>query len=291
MANSLRNGWQLTKASGRLLMQEKALLVFPLLSGAACFAVMMSFVIPVLVLSGVLEGRYDVDRAATGAQALHYVLLLLFYFANYFIITFFNAALSACVIDHLRGGHPSVKSGLTVAASRLPQIVGWAALAATVGVILRSIAERSGLLGRIVISLMGAAWTITTYFVTPVLVAEQLGPIEATRRSLDLVRNAWGTAVVSNASVSLLVLLFTLLSLSSAAVGIATFAASDTASTFAVLALVGGLLFIFTALTLISLVSSTLRSIQAAVLYEFAANGAVPTGFDRQLLLSAFRAK
>ena len=292
MANSWSNGWNLAKQSGRLLMAEKSLVVFPLLSGAACVAVMLSFLTPLLLLSGVMDNPDALARKFEDSTVLNMALLFAFYFVNFFIITFFNAALSACVIDHLRGGKPTVQTGLRVAASRLSQIVGWAALAATVGMILRTIAERSGLLGRIVISLMGAAWSVTTFFVTPVLVAEQLGPIEATRRSLHLMRESWGTAVVSNASINFVTFLLALAAWIPAVVGIVAFgAAADTSSTGAILALAGGVGFSLVALVVLSLVVSTIRSIQTAVLYEYAANGRTPDGFDPELLQNAFRPK
>lgn len=291
MSNSWSNGWQLARQSVRLLGQEKSLLIFPLLSTAACIAVLASFLVPVLIVAGVFDGDLSALERFGETPGIDLLVMFAFYFVNFFIITFFNAALSACVIDHLRGGRPTVRSGFAVASSRLPQIVGWAALAATVGVILRSIAERSGLLGRIVIGLLGAAWSVTTFFVTPVLVAEQLGPVEATRRSLQLMKDNWGTTVVSNASISFAVFVAVLLAQVPAWLGITYVLQTDRHGAGSILAVATGVSFTLIALLLIGLVSSTIRSIQTAVLYEFAAHGRAPEGFDPQLLAGAFRQK
>src|SRR5438128_2315901 len=132
----------LAKQSWRLLAADLSLLVFPLLSGIACFAVLLSFVMPVV--------WSDSYRDLLGNRALGYGLMFAFYFLCYFAITFFNAALAACVIEHFRGGQPTVMFGLHAAAARLPQIVAWAALAATVGFILRLIEERVRLVGRLI---------------------------------------------------------------------------------------------------------------------------------------------
>jgi len=58
----------------------------------------------------------------------------------------------------------------------LPQIAGWALLSATVGLILRVIEDRSEKIGRIVAGLLGVAWTVASFMVVPVLVAERKGP-------------------------------------------------------------------------------------------------------------------
>ena len=75
-------------------------------------------------------------------KILGYVILFAYYVASYFVIIFFNSALVACAIIRFQGGDPTLKDGLAAAAARLPQILGWAIFAATVGMILRSIESR-----------------------------------------------------------------------------------------------------------------------------------------------------
>src|SRR5215212_10751368 len=55
--------------------------------------------------------------------------------------------------------------------------------------------------GRIVISLIGFAWNIATYLVVPVLAAEDIGPIDAVKRSTQLLKRTWGEQLVGNAGV------------------------------------------------------------------------------------------
>jgi len=71
--------------------------------------------------------------------------------------------------------------GLQMANKRLPQIFGWAVLAATVGMILNMIEEKSEFIGRLVASILGGLWTVATYLVVPTL--EQIN-IETIRRLL-----------------------------------------------------------------------------------------------------------
>src|SRR5438477_2566899 len=200
----IRNGWTLATQSFRVLMLDKSLLVFPLLSGIASFLVLASFI-------GGVWASGLVDRKEAMNDATAWVLLFGYYFANYFVIVFFNSALVACAMIRFRGGSPTLAAGLRAARERLAQIVAWAFFAASVGVLLRMIEERVGFIGKIVIAVLGTAWTIATYFVVAVLVVEKLGPLDAARRSAKIVKQAWGESLVSNAGIGLVSLLLTLL--------------------------------------------------------------------------------
>src|SRR5207302_2509142 len=68
----------------------------------------------------------------------------------------------------------------------------WALLAATVGIILRIVEGRLSWLGRLIVRLVGAAWSLAAYFVVPVLAFEDLGPVDALKRSAHLFRENWG---------------------------------------------------------------------------------------------------
>ena len=48
--------------------------------------------------------------------------------------------------------------------------------------IIQAIEERFGILGRIIASLIGAAWNVVTFLTVPIIVFEDLGPIAALKR-------------------------------------------------------------------------------------------------------------
>src|SRR4029077_15523716 len=100
----------------------------------------------------------------------------------------------------LRGGATAWRDGLSGARARLPQILGWALLTATVGTILKQIENRVPLAGKIVVSLVGMAWAVVTFMVVPILAAEKLGPFAAVKRSAGLLRKTWGEALVGQVS-------------------------------------------------------------------------------------------
>ena len=65
-------------------------------------------------------------------------------------------------------------------------------MAATVGLIFRLLEENLGKIGQIIAALAGVAWSITTFFVVPVLAYENLTPIAAFKRSAQIMKEKWG---------------------------------------------------------------------------------------------------
>jgi hypothetical protein len=275
----MANGWELAKESLRVLRLDKELLVFPLVSGISCILVLASFAIPLWnsPFANVIfnEGEIPNDPVA-------YLILFLFYLVNYFVIVFFNSGLVACAIIRFKGGDPTVGDGFRAAMNRLPQIFAWAVVSATVGLILRVIESRSERAGQFAAALLGAAWSLATYFVVPVLVVEQAGPLEATKRSLSIIRRTWGESLAANFSVGLIFFLASLIGFIPLILGIMLLVNSQVV--LGTILLFSGIL----SLIAISLVSSAVNSILIAGLYLFAAEGSVPQSFDNNLLRNAF---
>lgn len=279
MFGRLSKGWEISKQSFRVLKLDKELLVFPFFSGVACLMVVASFAVP---LWGNEEVTVLLNDRQPPESPMAYVLLFAFYFANYFVVVFFNSALVACAIIRFRGGDPTVGDGLRAAMSRLPQIVGWALVAATVGVILRVIESRSEKAGRFVAGLLGMAWSAATYFVVPVLVIERTGPVEAVKRSFAVLRQTWGEALGANFGTGLIVFLLNLAACLPLIVGIVIGNQ---------VAVVTGIVITVMLIFVITLVSAAVNAISIGALYLYAAEGSVPEHFDDQLLRDAFVAR
>ena len=80
-------------------------------------------------------------------------------------------------------------------------------VASSVGMILRMIEERVGIIGRIITALIGMAWTVTSFLVIPIMVVDKRGPIEALKESAHLLRKTWGEQLISNFSFGLIFIL------------------------------------------------------------------------------------
>jgi hypothetical protein len=193
--------WSLMGECWEVLRQEKALLLFPLISGTCCLLLLASFAIPVFVTGAWHPPGRDAEPLR---QAAYYGTIFGFYVANYFIITFFNAAVVACTAIRLGGGAPTLGDGLRAASSRLPAIAGWALVSATVGLLLQLVEDRSDKIGRFVAGLLGMAWTVVSFLAVPILVIENKGPIAALQGSTSLLKKTWGEQLSGNFSFRLI---------------------------------------------------------------------------------------
>lgn len=282
MFQRLSNSWSLVKASAGVLSADKELMVFPAISALLSLVVLITFAVPT-VLAGILD---TATWGENGFPIAGYVIAFLFYVVQYFVIFFCNTALVGAALIRLRGGDPTVKDGFNVAMSRLGPIMGYALISATVGVILRAISERSGFIGRLVVSLVGLAWNLATFLVVPVLAAENIGPMDAVKKSSEYLRKTWGEQIVGNAGMGAV---FGLLGFGTAMMGLALFIAAAMTQSGVLMAVVG--VGVLVALMVLALVSSTLSGIYAAALYRYAAEGDAGSFFSTDLVQGAFQRK
>jgi len=269
--------FSLMGASWRVLKKDKELLLFPILSGLCCVLVIASFAIPFLATG---YWKPPAEGASQTAQVTYYALLFVFYVCNYFVMFFFNSAVIACAVVRMRGGNPTVKTGLQAAFARIHLIFAWAVVSATVGLVLRIIEDRSKRAGAIVAAILGTAWSVVTFLVVPVLVVENAGPATAFKRSAQLLKGTWGEQVIGNFSFGIV---FFLLSIP----GIVLIAAGFLGGTPVSVALGVGLGVLY--LIALGLIQSVLHSIFQAAVYLYAQDGRPPAGFDGALLGDAMR--
>src|SRR5438045_1322603 len=104
----------------------------------------------------------------------------------------------------MRGGSPTIGDGFRAAANRMPVILGWAILSATIGLILRVIEDRSEKIGQIVSGLLGAAWTLVSFLVVPILVIENKNPFTALKESTVMLKKTWGERLAGNFGLGLI---------------------------------------------------------------------------------------
>ncbi|MCC6606708.1 MAG: hypothetical protein IT327_26100 [Anaerolineae bacterium] len=281
MFQRLTNSWELVKASWRVLLADKELMIFPVVAFFASLVVLVTFAVPT-VLAGVL------DSAVTNGDVgvFSYVVAFLFYAVMYFVAIFFNSALVGATMIRLEGGDPTVRDGFRIAFSKLGTIFGYAVIAATVGVILRTISERSGTIGRFVVSLVGFVWNIATFLVVPVLVVENVGPLEAVKRSGSLLKQTWGEQIAGNLSVGVI---FGLITFGVILLGIPLVILAVLSGSVAVVVTAVALILLL--LMLISLVSSTLSGIYTAAVYRYATTGDTGGYFDANMVKDAFKLK
>lgn len=185
-------GWQMTKMSLRVVREDKEILIFPVLSGLMTILILASFLGGIFLTSGFSTFEQGSNNLT------FYIFFAAFYFVSFFIAIFFKACIIGCATIRLNGGNPTVSDGLRIAGQNIGRILAWALFAATIGLIIRSVQQRAGFIGKIIMGAIGLAWTIVTYFVVPVLIYENLGPWAAAKRSASILKKTWGEALVGN---------------------------------------------------------------------------------------------
>jgi hypothetical protein len=284
MAGKFARSWALMKASAAVLRSDKSLLVFPLLSGLCTLLVAASFLIPVgvMMIGGGHAGDDFHERMSVGG----YLLMFAFYLVQYFVIIFFQTALTGAALMHLRGEPTRAGAGLALARQKLPQIFGYALIAATVGLMLRMIQERLGRIGRLVVGFIGLGWTVATVLVVPILASQDTGPIDAVKRSVELLKRSWGENLIGNGGIGIVfgVAMVLAVLLGAVLIGAAFVLQSIVAIVLAVIVVVLGL-------TLPGLIQASLQGIYSAALYRYAEAGDASIGFDQALLQQAFAPK
>jgi len=276
--------WQLVMQSFAILRSDKQLMLFPVFSAISCF------ILTAIIATGGAFLLLPARAAALAAgeqfhpnQSPMFMFgMFTLYVVNYFVIVFFNVALVGVANSRLMGGTWTFRDGIELAWERKGTILQWALVAATVGVILRTLEERLGIIGRIIMRIIGIAWTLACYFVVPVLAFEDLTPIDAVKRSAKLFRDTWGEKVIGGFSLSLVSLVLML-----PGIGLVVVAGVLGSSA----GLLFGLAVMFLYFLLLSVFMSAVGGIFNAALYRYACFKQAPPAFSQELITSAWAPK
>ena len=286
MFGSWSRSWNLAKESLRVLRKDPELMLFPI----------VAFITGV-VLAGVFGGLgFAVGGFSNeGVTASGIFFVILFYFLAYFATIYFQVALVASVKLRLSGGDPTLRYGIAEANKRLGAIISWAILAALVGLLLRLLDEAvrrnsSGIgqiVGRIVIGLIGVAWSLAVFFVIPIIAYEGVGGLEALKRSAGIVKKRWGEAVVGQGGIGIVMWLAAIVvGLVFIGLGALLVSAGGAGLVIGIMLIVVGVLGV----AFIIAVGTTLESIYTTVLYQYATTGRVGQEFSQSALDTAFKA-
>lgn len=285
--NAFSRSWMITKLSFAVINKDRELLVFAFLS----FVFSTAFVIA-MIFPSVLPALVESDFSRESLQTYQYVIVFLTYFGLAFIATFFNVCVVYTTKVRFEGGDATFGESFKFALSRIGVIVQWSLISASVGLLLRILHQLASNLGKIgqivaqiIIGLIGMAWSIVTIFVVPVLVYENIGPIDAIKKSAGVIKKTWGESLIRAIGLGLVqFLVFFLIIIITGLVGYVVtnqFGAWGLAVTVAV----GALLML-----LAGLVFSVATTIFNTALYVYANNNQIADGFN-DVVRGAFRPK
>lgn len=194
--NRIKRGWRLAKDSWAVLRADRSLTIFPVLSFVAALTAFFLVVTPGIVVAALADQAWP---------AVPFVLVGS-YLAT-FATVYFNVALTGAAVKSMDGQDTNLQDGLAVARERRGLIARWALVQWAVGLLIRILqnaGDRGGvgqLVSALVASVVGAAWAIASFFVVPILALEGVGPKDALKRSIAVIRERWGEGIVGHATI------------------------------------------------------------------------------------------
>ena len=269
---NIPNTIQLMKSCVKVLKKDRELVLFPIM--AAIF---------VIGLLGLIYSTGSIQLSADNEEQMSILPVAILIFGANFIIVFFNSALISAALERLRGGDPNISSGLSHAFKHIHHIFFWSIIVTIMGLIFAAIKANGrqrggfgGIMTQIFASFLEAGWAMMTFFVVPIIVSENLGPIAAIKRSSSLFKQTWGNQVAANFGFGIFQIILIVISL-----GIGWFFGLINGT----LGIAVGLLCATSSVSIIY----TLEGIYKAALYEHAL-GEKPLEFEEQDLRTAYRA-
>ena len=267
----------------RFLWSDKEMLWVPILSGLTQLFLIGILTVTVLIPFGFL-GEGGNTQGVQHTQRIEYLYIFVFYVISAFTIAYSQAIVTHIVYTRVRGGDATLWSGIATAGRHWITLFAWACITSTVGIILRVIAERSSILVKIIVLILGSAWSVLTYFVVPAIIIDNKSALSAIGHSGTVFKRTWGETLVTNISFGL-VFVLAVLALSVVMVG-------------AVIATGGGVAILFVCIPIILLailicvvLSAVLDSVLRVLLYVYASEQIIPTNFNKELLESILSRK
>lgn len=272
----ISNTIELAKVSWSVLRKDRELLWIPVLSFLASIVVLAALLVPAIALIDT-SSTTSTGEETTVDPALA-IIGIIATLALSVISVFFNGALVAGAHERLSGGDPTVSTAMRRAMSRIGGLVPWALLTATVGMILRSLRERAGFLGRIVVGAIGFAWELASFLTVPAIVIDEQGAIDGLKSSGRLLRQTWGENIAARVGFGLLTFLLLLPAIAVVAIMGALGGAT----------LIVGIVIAVVYVAVVVVVMTALNAVFQTALYLYATSGTVPADFAASNLRDTF---
>lgn len=270
----------ITRTAFRMIREDPALLVLPVIAGLTLLGIFAVFIVPVFFLGA--TGLVFGGSASPTVEVVAVVLLLTMYFVLVFVGNLFNGALIGMASMKLDGKQPTVGDGLRFAAERWKALLVWSLIAASIGLLIRLVASRfRGVEGLLIRVIAGATWSLGTYFVIPVVVFEGVSGFRALKRSWEIFSRAFGRTIVTNLVVGVITVALVFGGVILAIVGI-FLAVSGSVFLGGALFFAGVALFVFAVV-----LSTALEGIVRASLYRYAVTGHLTQGLVPRAYLRA----
>jgi len=324
--NRFGAAWQLVRQSLAVLMAEKRLLFFPLVTGVLTLVVFLFFLAPVVlqpsghsyleaehwetVVGSILPTATSPAEAGGGSPGampdeapgesvefsawfLGYLTVL--YLASMFLLTFFNTAFFNEIIHALNGQRVSILGGLRFALTRLKPIATWSLFAGVVGLLIQRLEHQLGFFARWIVGLIGIVWSVASVFAVPVLIRDEnpTKPFEVLKKSAKLIKARWGEGLIGYVGLRGAGVAFAAAVILFYAVLLAVLVPWVDRAWPSLLGPVVAAIVVawFASIVLVGYLASLVNKVFQCALYIYAAEGAIPGTFDERLLDTAWKVR
>lgn len=296
MSQKINNGLELGRQSWNAVRSNPQLLMFSVISAIAIIIATILFMVPIatiFIASGGIPAATNVRGEpvlADNQQVIGAVLFFVYSFVCYAISIFSNVALVGAVMKMIRGEQATVRDGINIAMARLPKILIYAFISATIGSIARAIRDsgrNNGIVGAIlaaiVASIIQGAWSVIVFFAIPVIVAEDVGVIDSMKRSFALFKQTWGEGFTGSTAIGFMSCLLWV-----AVIAVGALIVGAAVATGSVALIVIAVILVVLALSALSLLTGAVNGVFQASLYHFATTGDAGPFIDTNMARDAF---
>ena len=273
------NSRELTRQSWTILKENRYLMAYPVVGIAAG-------VVPFAIMAA------GVGFIVSDQNWIGWGLVVIGLYVVTLVNALVQAGLTVSAAAELEGGTSSLGHGLSSAVGRLGRLARWAFVSTVVSLLIGLLRGNNdgGLVAVIFRNVLAAAadvmWQLITFFVMPAMMLDDLGMIDAIKKSASTFKQRWGTQLSGGVRIGGMIGLIAILP---AIIAIVAGGFLATAGAWAVgvpLVIVGLVVLIVAGLIL-----TAIRGVFSVVLYRYATQGVVEGGFTEDQLASAVRVK
>lgn len=262
--------------------KDRFVLLFPLLAFVSNIIMFGALSLAIFLAEPFWTSESELRPVAGFALAV--VVSLIVSFTHVLV----QGAVMSAANQRYSGMEPTFASAFKEASEKIGPLALFSLVEATVGMILRAIRDNLKGVGNFISFIGGLAWAVASYFAIPAILFEGLGPIVAVRRSSDIIKTTWGSALRVNVVAGVLFVFAWILAIGGIVGGL-YLAIGDPynyqlSTGFTLIGL--SLVFSFG----LALVQGSVMSYACVALYRYATGKPMPE-FDANLMATAFKLK
>lgn len=187
MFAKISTSYKLVKIAFGIIMQEKELLGYTLLSVLCSVLILLTF-------AGIAYPYQEQLSQLTNWEPYWmYIGLFIYYLILSFITFFFNTAVITSVTRIIRWEWNKFGDGIKDSMNNLGKIFQWALVAATVSLIIKIFQDKfkDSAIAQIIIWGAWAAWSIMTFFAFPLMILRGMWVKDSIKESASLFKKTW----------------------------------------------------------------------------------------------------